>query len=178
MNSSLKTLATPLAIGAFTISAVTGILIFFDIEIGAIEPVHRWLSWLLLVGVAVHTLTHWKSFAAYFSRKPALALILTAVAVTGASLLPVFGEEEEGGKRVGMAAVRSLESAPLESVALVLRTPSEELVARLAARGINVSDRSWSIAEIARRNGKERMMVLGAVLGEQGGREHSAGNEH
>ncbi|NTV02021.1 MAG: DUF4405 domain-containing protein [Chlorobiaceae bacterium] len=169
MSTSLKTWATPIAIGSFVISAVTGILIFFDIEIGAVEPVHRWLSWLLLGGITLHALSNRKPFTAYFSRKPALAVMGLALAVAVASMLPVFGEDEEaGGKRAGKAAAHALESAPLATVALVVKAPSAELVARLGARGIKVEDPSRSIAEIARMNGKEGGEVLGAVLGGQG----------
>ncbi|NTU68826.1 MAG: DUF4405 domain-containing protein [Chlorobiaceae bacterium] len=174
MGTSLKTWATPIAIGSFIISAVTGLLIFFDIEIGAIEPVHRWLSWLLLGGIGLHTLSNWKPFAAYFSRKPALAVMGLALVVTGASMLPVFGEEEEEGKRGGMAAVQALESASLATVALVVKAPSGELIARLGSQGIKVDDPARSIAEIARMNGKEGRDVLGVVLGDRG----EAGEAH
>ncbi len=174
MNTFLKMWATPAAIGAFFISSVTGLLIFFDIEIGAVEPVHRWLSWLLLGGVALHAVSNRKALAGYFSRRPAMALFGLVLAVTGAAMLPVFGEGEEGGKRSGKAAVRALESAPLSAVALVVKASPDELAARLAARGIQVSDTSRSISEIAGSNGKEGMAVLAAVLGVSGeeGEEH------
>jgi hypothetical protein len=174
MSIFLKKWATPIAIGSFLISAVTGLLIFFDIEIGAVEPVHRWLSWLFISGIIMHTLSNQKLFASYFSRKPALAVLGLAVIVTAASMLPVFGEKEEGDKQGARAAVRALESAPLATVALVVKSSPEELVARLGSQGIKVADPSRSIAEIARSNGREGRAVLGAVLGDRGG----AGGEH
>jgi hypothetical protein len=169
MNTTLRRLATPIAIGSFTISAITGILIFFDIEMGMIEPVHKWLSWLLLGGVALHTLSNWKPFAGYFSKKPALLIIGTAVVITVASVLPVFGEKEEEGKRGGKAFVQALESSSLQTVALVLKSSPEELATRLGKRGITVNDTSLSITEIARLNGKEGGAVLGALLSGPGG---------
>ncbi len=68
----MKNWATPLAVGAFTISAVTGLLIFFDLELGIVEPVHKWLSWLLVTGVILHLISNWKQFTGYFSKKPAV----------------------------------------------------------------------------------------------------------
>jgi hypothetical protein len=173
MNATVKTFATPVAAGAFIISAVTGTLLFFDLEIGAIEPVHKWLSWLLLGGIALHMLSHWKSLTGYFSRKPALAVIVTALAVAGASMLPVFGEEEEGEKHSAKAAVRALEASSLEAVAQVVRSRPEELTMRLRSAGINANDHAQSITDIARSNGKESSDVLGAILGEQGNGQHA-----
>ena len=169
MNATLKSLATPVAAGAFIISAITGVLIFFDLEIGAIEPVHKWLSWLLLGGIALHMFLHWKSFTGYFSRRPALALIGTAVAVTGVSMLPIFGEEEENEKRNAKSAVHALESTTLATVAQVVKARPEELTLRLKSAGIQVTDPSRSITEIASSNGKESSDVLGVIL--EGGRE-------
>jgi len=37
---TLKSWATPLAIGAFIISGVTGLLLFFDIAFGLVDTVH------------------------------------------------------------------------------------------------------------------------------------------
>jgi hypothetical protein len=165
MNTSLKPWATPLASGAFLISAVTGILIFFDIEMGAVEPVHKWLSWLLLAGVAVHIAFHWQQFTGYFSKKPALGIIGTALVVAIASLLPVFGEKEEGeGREAGKIAARVLESSSLETVALVLKTTPQVLVARLEQSGIVAVAPSSTIQEIAARNSKSGKMVLGALF--------------
>ena len=168
MNATLKSIATPVAAGAFIISAVTGTLIFFDVEIGAVEPVHKWLSWLLLGGIALHMLTHWKAFSGYFSRKPALAVMGIALAVAGGSMLPVFGEEEEGEKRNAKAAVYALEAASLETVAQVVKSRPDELTMRLKTAGISVNNPSATITDIARSNGKESAEVLGAILGEQG----------
>jgi hypothetical protein len=164
MNASLKPWATPVASGAFLISAVTGVLIFFDIEMGAVEPVHKWLSWLLLGGVGVHIFSNWNQFSGYFSKRPALGIIGMALVVTVASLLPVFGEKEEGGGRGAGIASKALESSSLETVALVLKTTPQVLVSRLEKSGI-VTDASHStIKEIAARNGKSGKMVLGALF--------------
>ncbi|HWR02208.1 MAG TPA: DUF4405 domain-containing protein [Chlorobaculum sp.] len=164
MSTSLKSFATPLAIGAFLISAITGVLIFFDIELGAIEPVHKWLSWLLLGGVGLHIYLNRKLFAGYFSKKPALGIIGIALVVAVGSMLPVFKESEEGGGRGASIAAKALESSSLETVALVLKTDPQVLAARLEKRGIVPGSYSSTIQEIAARNGKSSKIVLGNVL--------------
>lgn len=169
MSTSLRSWATPLAIGSFTISAITGLLIFFDVEMGMIEPVHKWLSWLLVGAVVLHTISNRKSFTGYFSRKTAQALMGAAAVVTVVSVLPFFGEREEGGKHGGaIAAAKALESSSLETVALVTKTTPQELIARLKKIGITTGSSSMTLLEIAERNGKEGRIVLGALLGARG----------
>jgi len=172
MNPTLKSFTTPLAVGAFTISAVTGLLIFFDVEIGMVEPVHKWLSWLLVSAVLLHVMSNWKQMSGYFSKKPALVIIGAALIVTGASLLPMFGEKEEGEEgengKSGGTAVRLLESSSLETVALVVKTTPQQLVKQLGKSGVVVKDPSLTIQEIAKQNGNDGKAVLGAILAESG----------
>ena len=169
MNTKpLKSWATPLAIGAFTISAVTGLLIFFDIEIGLVEPVHKWLSWLLVAGVLLHLLANWKQFTGYFSQKAGIGIIGAAIVVSIAAMLPLFGHEnkEHGKENPGKIAAQALESSSLKTVALVLKTTPEQLVEQLGKNGIVVNDPSLTIDEIAKSNGEKNKTVLIAILGQ------------
>lgn len=166
MKQTLKSWATPLAVGAFSISAITGILIFFDIEIGLVEPVHKWLSWLLVTAVLLHLISNWKQFVAYFSKKPALSIIGTALIISIASLLPIFDEddEEKGGEHQGNIAVQLLESSSLETIALVIKTTPKHLAEQLKKNGIIVKDESLTIQQIASSTGINKKAVLGAIL--------------
>lgn len=162
MSASLKSWATPLAVGTFVIMAVTGILLFFHVEIGLIEPVHKWASWAFVAGALFHLIANWKAFTHYFSSKPALAIICTGVLVMVASLLP-FGEKEEGGNPAKMAAY-ALGSSSLETVALVVKSTPEALSTQLAGKGIVVSSATATIEQIAKSNGKEPKEVLADIL--------------
>jgi hypothetical protein len=166
MNKSLKSWATPLACGAFTISAVTGLLIFFDIEMGLVEPVHKWLSWLLVTGVALHIISNWKQFTGYFSKKIGIGIIGASIVLVIASLLPIFGEDEEGEEKgnSGKIAALALESSSLETVALVIKASPQLLVAELEKSGITVKSPTLTIKEIARNNGKNEKEILGSIL--------------
>jgi hypothetical protein len=175
MSQTVKSWATPLAVGAFTISAVTGLLIFFDFELGIIGAVHKWLSWLLVAGVMLHLFSNWKQFTRYFSKKPAIGIIGVSLVVTIASLLPIFGGNDEGKEagreKSGKIAAQLLESSSLETIALVTKTTPEQLVELLGKSGIMVKDPSLTILQIASSNGKEKKAVLGAVLAQTKGSE-------
>ena len=162
----LKSWATPFATGAFTISAVTGLLMFFHIEIGIIEPAHKWLSWLLVGSILVHVLVNWKHFTGYFSQNTGRGVIGAATVITILSLLPLFGHnnKEHGKEHQGKIAIQALESSSLETVALVVKTTPQQLIEQLGKSGIIVKDKLLSVKEIAKINGKIDNAVLGAIL--------------
>jgi hypothetical protein len=66
---------TPIAVGAFLISAVTGVAIFFHIDTGLAKVAHEWLSWLLLFAVLLHVGANFFGFKRYFSSGKARALM-------------------------------------------------------------------------------------------------------
>ncbi len=166
MKANIRFWATPLVIGAFVITAATGLLLFFDYKGGLVKPVHEWLSWLLVAGAAFHILANWKTFTGYFAKKGAVAIISLGVVVTVLSSMPFLGGKGhgEGGKRVAMASVRALESSSLATVALVVQQQPEELVAGLRQNGIAVVSPSQTIVQIAAANGKKAPEVLGVLM--------------
>ena len=181
MAQTLKSWATPLAVGAFIISGITGLLIFFEIELGIIEPVHKWLSWLFVAGVVLHLASNWKQFTGYFSKKPAIGIIGAALIVTITSMLPIFGEEKEGKteerEKSGKIAVQLLESSSLETIALVAKTTPKLLVEQLEKSGIIVKDPSLTIQQIANSNGKNEKSVLGTILAQAKDSETKDGDD-
>lgn len=161
--SSLKSWATPLATGTFIILAVTGTLMFFKIETGLIGPVHEWLSWALIAGVALHIAANWKSFTGYFSRKPALSIIGTGLLIT---LISVFAPvEKESNPRMNI--IKAVESSSLEAVAGVAGEKSETIITKLSGKGITVETPSMTIKEIAAKNSKEEKDILGIIFEQQ-----------
>ena len=161
MKPTFKSWATPLIIATFIISGVTGLMLFFHVEGGLVKPVHEWLSWALIAGALLHTAAHWKSFTAYFNRKPALALIALGAIIAGASItVPVQG----GHGNPFMKAGKSMTAAPVETVAPIANLSSEQAVAKLEQRGLRVSSASQSIKAIAADNGKKEVEVLEVLL--------------
>jgi len=161
MSVSMKSWATPMAASSFIILAITGVLMFFKIEGGYIKPVHEWLSWLMVAGVALHTMANWKSFVAYFSKVPAVSIISIGVAVTA---LAVFMPASRDGGNPKAKMMKSIESARLETVAELAGKKSGEIIATLEQKGISVKDSSMTIRQIAKANQKKEMEVLGLVF--------------
>lgn len=160
MNPTIRNMATPLIAGAFIVSASTGLMIFFDFEPGIVEPVHEWMSWVLVSGAILHLLVNWKAFTDYLSQKTGGLFIGTAVVLVLLSLYPWMEEEEDARKK----AVKSLEKASLITVSGVAGADLNRLLEKLSGKGISVVDSEDSIEEIAEQNDMEEKALFQVIF--------------
>ena len=87
---------TPLVIGAFLISAVTGVLMFFHLDSGLNKAVHEWLSWAMVVGVGLHVLLNATAFKRYFTQTTGRGVMGGMALVLVLSFIPVGGRSDPG----------------------------------------------------------------------------------
>ncbi|MEJ2117239.1 MAG: DUF4405 domain-containing protein [Alphaproteobacteria bacterium] len=123
---------TPVTIGAFLISAVTGVAIFFHIDTGLAKFAHEWLSWLLLVAVLLHVGANLFGFKRYFTGWRSLTIIVASVLIVAGSFAVGGGGHGAGGPP-HLRPARALAHAPLSLLAQVAKISPEELHKRLAA---------------------------------------------
>jgi hypothetical protein len=64
---NLRSWATPLVLGAVTLSSVTGLLLFFGVENGLSTAAHEWLGWALVGGAVAHAFTNRRALAVVFA---------------------------------------------------------------------------------------------------------------
>ncbi|HPE60276.1 MAG: DUF4405 domain-containing protein [Thiothrix sp.] len=163
---SLRNWATPLTIGSFIISALSGIIIFFHINIGLVRPAHEWLSWFMILGVGLHMVLNWRSFKGYFKKPVPLAVIGVFVVLTIASLLPLNSGGGEGGnpRATSMKLMRLMESAPVSLVAEMAGTRPDALLEQLRAKGIQVDNTGQTVSDIAENNRQNPIQLLSVML--------------
>ena len=80
---------TPLVVGAFLLSAVTGVLMFFHLDSGLNKTAHEWLSWAMVVGVTLHILLNLTAFKRYFTQTIAKAVMGVFALVLALSFIPL-----------------------------------------------------------------------------------------
>jgi hypothetical protein len=161
-NNRIREWATPFTIGAFVLSALTGVLLFFKMNLGLIKPVHEWLSWLLVIGTVFHLLANWRPTVRYFSRPVGRTIFLVFFLLVCGSLLP-FGA---GGKHQHPASsiAEALTHAPLSAVAQVANHSPEETLALLKTQGITLASGDPTIQEIADHNHRRALDVLAVIF--------------
>ena len=138
---------TPLIIGSFLVSAVTGIVIFFHLDTGLVKPAHEWLSWIMVLAVLPHVLLNMLPFKRYFKQKIGLWIMGISAVVLALSVLSPGGG---AAKDPGFAPpIRALAKAPITVLAQVAGTSTEDMKARLQAAGYTVTDVQQSVADLA-----------------------------
>jgi Domain of unknown function (DUF4405) len=155
--------ATPLTIGMFTLMTVTGVLMFFHLDTGLNKLAHEWLSWVFVVGVALHGLVNWPAFKRHLlsNRGGQALLIVCALLMVGSFVI----QPQQGGKgRPGpMLAMRAVMDAPLRDVAPLTGRSAEALLAELRQAGFPVAD-AGSTLRSATGGEREREAALMQVL--------------
>jgi hypothetical protein len=155
---------TPFTLGAFMLSAVTGILLFFKVHIGLVKPAHEWLSWLMVIAAVFHLLCNRRSFVVTLGRPVAKVVVILFLLLLGGSLLPL-GESGGHPRRIPTERIADgLIHAPLATVAAVANRRPEETIQLLWQRGINAQSSGQSIQEIAENNRQRAIEVLAIIF--------------
>lgn len=165
-HNQLKEWATPLAIGSFVLSVVTGIPLFFHLEIGWMKSAHTWFSWIFVAGAIGHTVANWKSVMQYLNKPLGRAIVGLCLVVTLASFVPLGGGGREGNPFMSIS--RTLAGMPLTEIAQVVKKSPDEVIADLRAKNIAVAQAKQTVMEIAKENKKRDVEVLFTIFGRDG----------
>lgn len=150
---------TPLVMGAFMLSATTGVLMFFHLDSGLNKAAHEWLSWAMVVGVALHALLNLPAFKRYFTQTTGRLVMGVFALVLALSFIPA------GGKEPGFAPpVRALAAAPITVLAQVAGTSSDVIRARLQAAGYPVASDQQSVQSLVGGDLKTQVGTLSRIL--------------
>ena len=156
-----RTWITPLTIGTFSLTAITGVLMFFHLDTGLNKLAHEWLSWILVTAVALHGLLHAPAFKRYFSQRLAVAIMGASAAVLALSFAPLLGSEAPPFK----APIAALAQAPLTQLAAVAQTDVATVRQRLLDAKFDVQAQTPSIATLTGADLRQQIRALNAVLG-------------
>ena len=152
---------TPITAGAFLLSAVTGVLIFFHLDSGANKFVHEWLGWVLLGGAALHVTANFAGFKSHLASLRGKLLIGVFVVVLLVSFIPVGNEK---GEPPFMQPIRALSQAPLSTLAQVAQISPEQLREKLLKSGLQATSDQQSLSDLVGSDMRKQMQVLSSVF--------------
>ncbi len=152
---------TPVVIGAFGLSAVTGVLMFFHLDSGLNKTAHEWLSWAMVIGVSLHVLLNLPAFKRYFTQTTGRVVIGLFALVLALSFIPAGGS---GGEPGFAPPVRALAKAPITVLAQVAGTSTDEVRAKLQAQGLTVTSDQQSVADLVGSDLRQQIGAMSKVL--------------
>jgi Icc-related predicted phosphoesterase len=153
---------TPCTIGAFILTALTGILLFFKVNPGLIKPAHEWLSWLLVISTLLHLFVNWRPSVHALSRPVGKGILAVFLLFTCIAFLPLDGSRHKQHSSKWLA--EALIHAPLTTVAQLANHDADEMAEILSAQGIHLKNREQTIEEIAADNNKRSLEILAMIL--------------
>lgn len=157
---------TPLVIGAFLLSAVTGVLMFFHLDSGLNKAAHEWLSWAMVVGVLLHVLLNLPAFKRHFNQRTGRIVVGLFALVLALSFIPAGGK---GGGPAFAGPVQALARAPLPVLAQVTGRSTGEVRAALQAAGFAVTSDQQTLQDIVGTELKIQVRTLNQLLAGAGG---------
>lgn len=158
----IRKFATPLTMGAFLLSAVTGVLMFFHLDTGLNKAAHEWLSWAMVIGVALHIAVNYRAFSLYLKKPLALGVVGVFAAFLLASFFPLAGT---AGSPVA-AIMQGLGQASVERVIALTGEDISAGLARLDAIGVT-AEPGQTIAVLAGGDRGQQAAILSALLSEK-----------
>lgn len=161
--TQLRRYATPLTIGTFLITGVTGTLWYFHIITNAGRWLHEIIGLAMMAAVVLHLVLNWRAFTTYFKRPMAIAIMaISAVALVGGYALP---EAETGGGKPGMAAIKILAAKDLTTLAPLFDATGEELVLRMIEGGHASATPTSTVADLVGTDGSSVLKALETMSG-------------
>ncbi|QBM28073.1 DUF4405 domain-containing protein [Hydrogenophaga pseudoflava] len=153
---------TPVVMGAFLLSAVTGVLMFFHLDSGLNKTAHEWLSWAMVIGVGLHVLLNMPAFKRYLKQTTGRVVIGAFALVLALSFIPAGGSS---GSEPGFAPpVRALAQAPISVLAQVAGTSTDDVRAKLQAQGLTVTSDQQSVADLVGPDLRKQIGTISKVL--------------
>lgn len=150
-SSRIRKWVTPLTMGAFLLTAATGLGLFFEVEGGFVKPIHEWFSLTLVLGGALHVFDHWKGIRNHLSSPWGKAFVAAGVAMLVVAVLPA----PERTPWPSMAKMNdALGRATVAEVARLGNVPADSVLAGLKAGGCRPGTMQDTVAALC-RDGKD-----------------------
>lgn len=163
LKTYLFRIGTPLTVGLFLVSAVSGAALYFGWAPGMFHQMHEVLSMVLLAPFVVHVWRNWRPLVGYF-RKAAMPVAL-ALSLAGATWFAVgsLGNSTGRGGNPAMALFKAAQTAPISALAPVLKLDAPTVVSRLNDAGFGPVAAEDTIGDIAGRTGHNALEVLASM---------------
>ncbi|AND70945.1 hypothetical protein ATSB10_34910 [Dyella thiooxydans] len=152
---------TPLTVGLFFVSAVSGVALFFHWSSATFHSMHEWLSMLLLAPFALHMIKNWKPLLAYARRRTLLVPLVLSLVVAVPFALSA-GKGRAGNP--AFQAVALMTRASLDDLAPIVRVPAPDLLRQLQARGYKANSTRDTPSDIASASAVTANEVLFALI--------------
>jgi hypothetical protein len=155
-----RSCVTPITAGAFLLSGVTGILLFFHLESGTGKFMHEWLGWVLLAVAVLHVSANYAGLKSHLSSLRGQLLFGVFVAALLVSFIPVGNDQDEPF----IPPIRALSQVSLTTLAQVAKISPDQLRDRLSKAGIQSTSDQQTLGELVGPDMRKQIHVMESVF--------------
>ena len=141
----------------------TGVMMFFRWYKESVQGMHEWLGLGLVAAMALHLLRNRLPLSHTVKQKRVLFFLLIVTVV----VLGFLGFQPAAKPNPGRLAVQALSHAPLKALPLTLNRSATELASQLEALGIQSSDDSLSLTDLAAQVHQPASWLITELLGKK-----------
>ena len=153
---------TPFTMGAFVLTGITGMLMFFKVRSGLVTPVHEWFSWALVIGGVLHVVDHWAGIRKHLEGKWGKGFVAGALILVALAVWPWSASEEH--ERRSNPAEAILAKASVAQVAAIAGVSTESVIAGMERAGAPGVTSAQTVAAVSEASGRPVGRLLAAAL--------------
>jgi len=155
--------ATPWVIGAFLLSGVTGITLFFKVNTQLGQLAHEYLGLVFIVAILTHLVPGFLNVKRYFRSPKALVIIGVYALILLATFVPFGPPKQSGDKNTLRLFLDAAMNAPLQDVAKIVGRDPNDLIKQLQANGYDIKSPSESIIDSSGSGPTRQLRGLSAI---------------
>ncbi len=157
---------TPLVIATCLAPFITGLFMFFGFFKGSfVKELHEWAGLIMVIIGLAHIISHWPSFKMYLKDKFSWAmgaLFILMVPAYFAFVSPLMKtDEQQISPRYFIGLINQ---ADIETFSALTKIDSEDLLARLKANNITVTDQNVTIGALAKQNNQSIFELVEKIV--------------
>ena len=155
--------ATPWVIGAFLLSGVTGITLFFKVNTQLGQLAHEYLGLVFIVAIMAHLTPSFLNVKRYFRNPKALVIIGVYALILIGTFVPFGPPKQSGDKNTLRLFLNAALHAPLQDVAKIIGRDPNDLIKQLQANGYDIKSPSESIIDSSGSGPAQQLRGLSAI---------------
>lgn len=154
----LKDFGTSLTIGSFFIMSITGILLFFHMDVGVNKLLHKWCGLFIIIPVALHVIVNFNGFKRYFtSCKTGKILISLCLSLLCFSF---FFNLQTKQLPPHVIALRVILNSTVSEISSLTHHSEEDLKAKLLESGIKIESNDQKLKSFVHDNKKLQLKLM------------------
>ena len=156
-----QALATPLVIATSVITVLTGVLMFFHLDMGLNRLAHEWVSMLFALAIGLHVWRNWNALVRVLTSRAGRSLAILGLALAILSFIQI---ERRPDEPAFIRATHALLDAPLNKSLPAMGIDDDEFANVLRVNNLSFSSQDQTLRDVALKNGIHPFGLIDIVL--------------